>query len=85
MMHLIEHMWCRWCGGFGMTRQMVCGDSECLTKDMTDGVLSGLEVIGGKNTVTVQEVRDQATVHYGTMMSAIKDNQENTFLKITAT
>ncbi len=82
MMHLIEHMWCRWCGGFGMTRQMVCGDSECLTKDMTQGVLSGIEISGGKDAQTVESIRTQATIHYGTMITAL---DENSFLKITAT
>ncbi len=46
MLERTEHMWCRWCGGFGLTDQMVCSDSDCLTKDMTEGALSGLAVMG---------------------------------------
>ncbi len=65
-----------------MTRQMVCGDSECLTKDMTQGVLSGIEISGGKDAQTVESIRTQATIHYGTMITAL---DENSFLKITAT
>lgn len=80
VMHKVEHMWCRWCGGFGMTNQMVCGDSECLTKDMTQGALSGVTVSGGESAQTVQMIKVQATAHYGQMMSALR---ENTFVKIT--
>lgn len=65
-----------------MTNQMVCGDSECLTKDMTDGVLSGMTVSGGESAQTVQEIKVQAIAHYGKMMSAL---DENLFVKITAT
>ena len=63
-----------------MTQQMVCGDSECLTQDMTQGVLSGIEIIGGKDAQTVQSIRTQATINYGQIMSAL---DENSFVKIT--
>jgi hypothetical protein len=53
MLGLTEHMWCRWCGGFGMTDQMVCADSECMTKDMNQG--SSLNLNLGSVTINVSE------------------------------
>jgi hypothetical protein len=82
MMNKAEHMWCRWCGGFGMTDQMVCADSDCLTQDMTQGALAGISISGFTDTQTVQKIKIQATAHYGTMMDAL---DENSFVKITAT
>ncbi len=83
----IEHMWCRWCGGFGITDQMVCADSACLTQDMTQGALAGVSISGDKDAQIVL-IKTQATAHYGVMMNAIHDNtfaKGNTFAKITAT
>ncbi len=57
-------MWCRWCGGFGMADQMVCSDSDCLTKDMTQGALSdvmGTFTLSGAST-TVSELTGDTTV-----------------------
>ena len=84
MMHKVEHMWCRWCGGFGMTAQMVCGNSECLTKDMTQGALAGVEILGGRDAQAVEKIKTQATTHYGVMMRALESNS-NAFVNISVT
>lgn len=90
LIHVTEHMWCRWCGGFGITDQMVCADSECLTQDMTQGALAGIVISGFKDTHTVQKIEIQATAYYGIMMTALESNASKTealasFVNITAT
>jgi hypothetical protein len=44
-------MWCRWCGGFGVTDLMVCADSECMIKDMNQGASLNLDM--GSVTINV--------------------------------
>ncbi len=75
MMDVREHMWCRWCGAFGMADQMVCADSECITKDMTQGALSeitGTFTISGMSTTeTIAKIKQGVSHRYSDLVNAM--------------
>ena len=75
MLEVQEHMWCRWCGAFGIADQMVCADSECLTKDMTQGALSEITgtftLSGMSTTATVAKIREGVSHRYSDIVNAM--------------
>ena len=58
-----------------MTDQMVCADSECITKDMTQGALSeitGTFTISGMSTTeTIAKIKHGVSYRYSVLVDAL--------------